>query len=207
MHHDVSGRHSTSESAFAPLPLIEGSAPRASGPVVSADTVSAYFNPQGRWTTAPLTCAGATTMITRSRSTMTQSNEPTSRRRWLSLRRRWRPCRRQLLRRCPCRLRCPTRRRLPGRHRLPSRCRLRCRHPRSRPVIPMRPQRKRHRKPRAQAPEDPSSMTGEAGHAHLALSALGGLDMVNKACTQAFTGRGNPHAGHAPGALSSLARE
>ena len=61
---------------------------------------------------------------------------------------------------------------------------------------------------RAQAPEDPSvSMTGEAGHAHLALSALGGLDMVSKACTQAFTGRGNPHAGHAPGALSSLARE
>jgi hypothetical protein len=51
----------------------------------------------------------------------------------------------------------------------------------------------------APALPDPSSMTGEAGKASLALSALGGLDAVNKACQMSITQPGNPHAWHSPG--------
>ena len=49
------------------------------------------------------------------------------------------------------------------------------------------------------APASSAAMTGEAGRDHLQLEGLGGLADVEKACVQAFTGRGNPHAGHAPG--------
>lgn len=50
------------------------------------------------------------------------------------------------------------------------------------------------------AEQGPSvSMTGEAGRASLALSALGGLDAVNKACNLAILEPGNPHAWHSPG--------
>jgi len=42
-------------------------------------------------------------------------------------------------------------------------------------------------------------MTGEGGKASLALSAIGGLDAVNKACNMAISQPGNPHAWHSPG--------
>ena len=52
--------------------------------------------------------------------------------------------------------------------------------------------------PAAQDPA-PAYTTGEAGKASLAVSALGGLDAVNKACNMAITQPGNPHAWHSPG--------
>ena len=50
----------------------------------------------------------------------------------------------------------------------------------------------------AAAPASAAAMTGEAGRDHLLLEGLGGLGDVEKACVQAMTGRGNPHAGHVP---------
>ena len=50
----------------------------------------------------------------------------------------------------------------------------------------------------APVPASSAAMTGEAGRNHLLIEGLGGIGDVEKACVQAMTGRGNPHAGHVP---------
>ena len=50
----------------------------------------------------------------------------------------------------------------------------------------------------APVPASSAVKTGEAGRDHLLIDGLGGIGDVEKACVQAMTGRGNPHAGHDP---------
>jgi hypothetical protein len=58
----------------------------------------------------------------------------------------------------------------------------------------------------APVPASSAAMTGEAGRDHLLIEGLGGIGDVEKACVQAMTARGNPHAGHIPSTQGSVAR-